>query len=282
MKRELDGLIVPRWGAPTQVGAACTRRSGGVSAGPWGDARGSSGLNLGAACGDEPQSVATNRARLAEAIGMPIRWLQQVHGADVVKVGRHDAAPAGRADAAGLGGDRVAVPAAQSFEAPRADAQFATESGVALAVLVADCLPVLLADRAGTIVGAAHAGWRGLAAGVLENTVARMRAERPHAELVAWLGPCIGPAAFEVGAEVREAFVSPDPEAARHFVPALGDGKWLADLAALARHRLQRAGVAAIAASGACTVQDAQSFWSYRRDRTCGRMAALVWLIPQV
>src|SRR5690606_30461518 len=109
-----------------------------------------------------------------------------------------------------------------------------------------------------------------------------MRAERPHAELVAWLGPCIGPTAFEVGAEVREAFVSSDLEGARHFVPALREGKWFADLASLARRRLARVGVTAIAASGACTVQDAQSYWSYRRDRTCGRMAALVWLNPRV
>ncbi len=254
MRQRLAGSIVPRWDAPASVGAACTTRAGGVSTGPWGDAEGEGGLNLGAACGDDAARVATNRARLEAAIGMPVRWLQQVHGAEVVETGRLDG------------------------EAPRADAHFTTDRGVALAVLVADCLPVLLADRAGSVVGAAHAGWRGLAAGVLESTVARIRARVPQAELVAWLGPCIGPAAFEVGTEVREAFVAADPGAAHHFVPGLREGKWFADLPALARRRLVRAGVAAITASGACTVADAASFWSYRRDRTCGRMAALVWL----
>jgi YfiH family protein len=256
MNQPSPGWIVPRWDAPAAVGAACTTRGGGISTGPWGDVQGEGGLNLGAACGDDAARVATNRARLAEAIGMPIRWLQQVHGVEVVRTGRHDG------------------------EAPQADGQVTTERGVALAVLVADCLPVLLADRAGRVVGAAHAGWRGLAAGVLENTVAGMLACEPQAELVAWLGPCIGPAAFEVGTEVREAFVSADPESGHHFVPGAREGKWFADLAGLACRRLGRMGVAAISASGACTVQDAASFWSYRRDRTCGRMAALIWLKP--
>lgn len=252
------GVRMPAWDAPAAVAALHTTRRGGVSTGPWGDARGEDGLNLGANCGDDPARVAANRARLAGHVGLPVRWLQQVHGAGVVAAGR------------------------DSPDGVRADAQLTCEAGVALGILVADCLPVLLADRAGSIVGAAHAGWRGLAAGVLENTVAAMRTRRPAAELVAWLGPCIGPGAFEVGTEVRDAFVSSDAQAASRFRPGRREGKWLADLAAIARDRLARAGVGAIAGSGECTVSDPEAFWSYRRDGECGRMAALVWLRPRV
>jgi YfiH family protein len=254
----IAGVLAPDWAAPAGVGALYTTRRGGVSSGAWGDLRGEGGLNLGANCGDDLAHVRTNRARLAGHVGMPVRWLHQVHGADVV-------------EAVGVSPDGV-----------RADAQLTCEKDLALGILVADCLPVLLADRAGRIVGAAHAGWRGLAAGVLENTVAGMRARRPRADLVAWLGPCIGPDAFEVGPEVREAFVADDAQAAAHFRPGPLPAKWFADLAALARRRLARAGVDTVAGSGRCTATDGEAFWSFRRDGACGRMAALVWLRSSV
>jgi YfiH family protein len=257
-----SGMLVPAWPAPANVRAVFTTRSGGVSAGHWDDAHARGGLNLGANCGDEPQQVALNRSRLGRQVGVPISWLEQVHGARVHEL----AAPHGKGCA--------------TAQAEVADAQVTTATGIALGVLVADCLPVLLTDRAGSIVGVAHAGWRGLSAGVLENTLGLMRARRPAAEIIAWLGPCIGPSAFEVGADVVAAFTSQDPRAASHFAPGANNGKWLADLAGLAAQRLQRLGVAAIARCGACTVSDSERFWSYRRDGACGRMAGLIWLHP--
>lgn len=210
------------------------------------------GLNLGLNCDDDPAHVAINRQRVAELIGQPVSWLTQVHGVEVL----------GRPS---------------SLESACADAQISTEPGLALAVLVADCLPVLLADRQGRVIGAAHAGWRGLAGGVLENTVARMSEQALPADLVAWLGPCIGPAAFEVGDEVREAFVQHDPEADAAFLPRDKPGKWLADLPRLARQRLAAAGVGQILSADACTWSDPARFWSYRRNPRCGRMAGLIW-----
>ncbi|MDO5102717.1 MAG: peptidoglycan editing factor PgeF [Lautropia sp.] len=215
----------------------------------------SGGLNLGLNCDDDPAHVAINRQRVAQLIGQPVSWLTQVHGVEVL--------------------DSPDV-----LASPEADAQISTRPGLALAVLVADCLPVLLADRQGRVIGAAHAGWRGLAGGVLDNTVARMQAHAPAADLVAWLGPSIGPTAFEVGDEVRAAFLSRHPEAADAFTPREKPGKWLADLPGLARQRLLAAGVGEVLSAGACTWSDPARFWSYRRDPRCGRMAGLIWLTP--
>lgn len=236
--------IVPDWPAPARVRALMTTRSGGVSTGPY------ASLNLGTRVNDDPAVVERNRALLASHLPEEPRWLMQVHGNRVV-------------DAAGL---------RQPVEA---DAAISRTAGVVCAVMVADCLPVLLADRAGTVVGAAHAGWRGLAAGVIENTVVAM-AVAP-ADLVAWLGPAIGPAAFEVGADVRDAFVAQDAGGASAFVDHK-PGKWLADLFTLARRRLHAIGVNEVHGGGLCTVSDPGRFYSHRRDRVTGRMAALIWL----
>jgi hypothetical protein len=237
--------IVPDWPAPARVRALVTTRSGGVSTGPY------AGLNLGDHVGDDAAMVACNRRLLAAHLPAEPRWLEQVHGSAVAEAER-------------------ARPGA------RADASVARAPGVVCAVLTADCLPVLLCDVAGNTVAAAHAGWRGLAGGVLENTVAAMSVE-PGA-LMAWLGPAIGPAAFEVGSEVREAFVAVDANAAAAFVQGAREGKWLADLYALARQRLHAAGVSAVHGGGACTVTDAQRFYSFRRDGVTGRFASLIWL----
>jgi hypothetical protein len=240
--------IVPDWPAPARVRAVVTTRVGGVSRPPW------NSLNLADHVGDDPADVAENRRRLREEAKLPGKplWLKQVHGCDVVDV---DERASGCA----------------------ADAAVATEPGRVCAVLTADCLPVLFCDRAATVVGIAHAGWRGLAAGVLEQTVARLGCPAP--DLLAWLGPAIGPQAFEVGDEVRSAFVARDPQAADCFLPS-PRGRWLADLYGLARLRLLRAGVEEIHGGGLCTFSDAARFYSYRRDGVTGRMASLVWLEP--
>jgi len=239
------------WPAPPGVRAGVTTRHGGVSTGAC------ASLNLAANVGDAPAAVAANRARLAAALGLPAapRWLRQVHGAGVVVQRRE--------------------PAGAAREPPEADAAVAFEPGVVLAVLSADCLPVVLAHRAGERIGIAHAGWRGLAAGVIERTVAALAA--PAHELVAWLGPAIGPAAFEVGAEVRAAFVAADAGAASAFL-ANARGRWQGDLYRLARQRLEQLGVAQVAGGGACTWTETERFFSFRRDRACGRMATLAWI----
>lgn len=234
----------PRWPAPPSVGACSTTRSGGVSRGPY------AGLNLGAHVGDAPEAVAENRARLRRWLALPAEpaWLEQVHGCAVAEAERGPA---------------------------RADAAVARGPGAVCVVMTADCLPVLLCDRDGTRVAAAHAGWRGLAAGVLETTVEALGGAPDG--LMAWLGPAIGPASFEVGEEVRAAFVEPDPGAAAAFVPSPG-GRWLADLYALARRRLAAVGVTAVYGGGLDTYADAGRFYSYRRERATGRMASLIWL----
>ena len=196
-----------------------------------------------------PQAVAENRRRLHQALDLPAEpcWLQQVHGAEVV----------------------VATAGA------RADGSFSATAGVVCAVLTADCLPVLLCDGEGRWVAALHAGWRGLAAGVLERGVAAWPGD--PAALLAWLGPAIGPAHFEVGPEVRQALLAGDEGAAAAFRPGRGD-RWLADLPALARRRLRRAGVAAVYGGSYCTHDEAERFFSHRRDGVCGRNASLIWL----
>ena len=257
----LQPMLQPAWPAPANVAALFTTRRGGASTAQWGDAQGCGGLNLGAHCGDLAERVALNRQRLADHVGRPVRWLNQVHGTRVLAV-----AGGGEPDAVEL----------DAFEP--ADAHVSTTADVALGVLVADCLPVLLADRNGSVIGAAHAGWRGLSAGVLENTVAAMRALMPDAELLAWLGPCIGPTAFEVGQDVLDAFVRGDPGAAALFRAGARPGKWWADLAGLAGRRLERLGVGSVTTAAHCTVGNRDDFWSYRRDGVCGRMAAVIWL----
>jgi len=257
-----EAAIVPRWEAPARVRAVSTTRRGGVSEGPWGLVDGSGGgLNLGARCGDDPVAVACNRERLARAIGAMPLWLEQVHGTDVhaVVAGAHTDLP-------------------QAHE-PRADAAVTNVPGVALAVLTADCLPVILSDARGEVVGVAHAGWRGLADGVLERAVEALRAlAGDDTRVCAWLGPSIGPDAFEVGDEVRARFCDLDARAATAFATGERDGKWFADLPALARLRLAGVGVHRVAGADRCTVRDATNFYSYRRDGRCGRMATLVWV----
>lgn len=235
--------IVPDWPAPASVKALITTRAGGVSAGPF------ASFNLGMRAGDDPEAVVANRARLGALLPQPPRWLRQVHGSVVVE-----------ADA--LSGE------------PEADAAIARRPGTVCAVLVADCIPVLLADRTGTTVGIAHAGWRGLARGVIENTVRAMAGA--GRDLIAYLGPGIGPAAFEVGDDVREAFLTRDAGAAAAFKPH-AESKWLADLYLLARRSLQRSGVAEVHGGTLCTYSDSRRFFSYRRSRTTGRMAAVIW-----
>lgn len=238
--------LIPEWPAPPRVRALQTLRSGGVSPAPY------DSLNLGDHVGDLPENVTANRARVRSRLPAEPRWLQQVHGVTVV-------------DGAGL------------VHTEAADGVYSRQAGVVCGVMTADCLPVLFCDTAGSVVAAAHAGWRGLAAGVLENTVAAMGV--PAANLMAWLGPAIGPQAFEVGDEVRAAFVAADSAAAGAFVSG-HPGKWLADIYALARLRLHACGVGQIFGGGFCTVTDRERFFSYRRDGVTGRMATLIWLAP--
>lgn len=255
------------------------------------------GLNLGIHCGDDPAAAQENRQRVAEAIGMPVSWLKQVHGIRVLDLddaearahlpatvmpGHHpespsadmpfDGAPAGATDEA----PGVVSGANIHPLEPEADAQITTLPGIALAVQVADCLPVLLADTQGRVIGAAHAGWRGLASGVLEATMQAMREKVPAADIVAWLGPCIGPAAFEVGDDVRDAFLAAG--SGTSFLPGRAPGKWLANLPLLARLRLRALGITTIHTAGHCTYSEPEHFWSYRRSTPCGRMAGLIWL----
>ncbi len=240
-------LLVPAWPAPANVRALQTLRTGGCSPAPWGS------FNLGDHVGDSSTLVAANRAKLRALLpGEPL-WLQQVHCI-------------------------TAVDADFSTDLPTADAAIAHQPGKVCVVMTADCLPLLLCDRTGTVVAAAHAGWRGLLAGVLEATISKMGV--PASELLAWLGPAIGPKYFEVGDEVHAAFINQAPDAALAF-SAQRPGKWLADIYTLARQRLQAAGVDSISGGDFCTVSDPERFFSYRRDGVTGRMASLIWLDDQ-
>lgn len=245
----------PDWAAPPGVGAAMSQRDGGVSEGPW------RSLNLGAAVGDRPLAVAENRARWAAALDAQPVWLRQVHGVNVLRLSARSTAEA---------------------EQP-ADAAWTTERGLACNVQVADCLPVLLASRDGRAVAAAHAGWRGLAAGVLEATLKALQqgAGVEAGDLVAWLGPCIGPQQFEVGADVLDGFgqsaASADPGSFVYSPRPNGEPRWRANLQQLARQRLAAAGVEHISRDPACTVEDESRFFSFRRDGVTGRLAAAVW-----
>jgi YfiH family protein len=247
----IEHCITPDWPAPRSVRALQTTRRGGVSQAPYDT------LNLGDHVGDSPLAVAYNRQLLSALLPAEPAWLDQVHGVEVAS-----------ADAAGC--------------LPRADACIARQPGSVCAVMTADCLPVLLCDEAGTVVGAAHAGWRGLCAGVIERTVAAMGV--PPQNLMAWLGPAIGPSVFEVGGEVRAAFVAANPQAQQAFVALPGTGgKHLADIFLLARQRLAALGVTSIHGSapgggGMCTYTDSERFFSYRRDGATGRMGTFIWL----
>jgi len=239
-------MIYPDWPAPANVKAVTTTRAGGVSEPPF------DRFNLADHVGDEPDGVRQNRAALQQSLQLPTApaWLNQVHG------------------------DRV-VDVARCGERPSADAAFCTRAGLVCAVLTADCLPVLLCDREGKRVAAVHAGWRGLAGGVLERSIEAL--DTDPARLMVWLGPAIGSLAFEVGDEVRQVFVEQHAQAAGAF-NSTTNGRWLADLYRLARIRLQAIGVDAIYGSGFCTFTDRERFYSYRRDGATGRMATLIWL----
>jgi hypothetical protein len=242
--------IVPDWPAPVRVGALVTTRRGGVSAGPL------AAMNLGRKGRDAASALAENRRRLAAFLPSPPIWLDQVHGTTVATLTRETAI----------------------LPAPVADAAVTRERDVVCAILTADCLPVLFADRAGVAVGIAHAGWRGLAAGVLEATIAALCDLGARREdLMAWLGPAIGSTRFEVGADVRDAFCADDDGAAACFTPH-EPAKWHADLYGLARRRLARGGVIRVSGGGYCTFTDEARFFSHRRDPGTGRMAAMVWL----
>lgn len=248
-------LLAPDWPAPARIHGLVTLRHGaGRSAAPYDH------FNLGSRCGDDPAAVAANRAELARIAGLPAppAWLRQVHGTGVVEVRSPPAPGAGE---------------------PEGDAAVTGTPGVVLAILTADCLPVLLCDRDGTRIGAAHAGWRGLAAGVLEATVAAMRV--PATSLLAWLGPAAGPERYEVGPEVRDAFLAHEPTAAPAFTPTR-PGHWHVDLYALAHQRLRAAGLPAdaIHGGGLCTIGDGDRFFSHRRDGRGGRLATLAWIDP--
>lgn len=243
----MDSLILPDWPLPAGVKACSTTRYGGVSLPPY------DSLNLGTHVGDEAQAVAVNRQRLVEGADLPQMpvWLEQVHGTRVVR----------------LDGQMPAD--------LQADAVYSNVPGQVCAVMTADCLPVLFCSQAGDEVAAAHAGWRGLCNGVLEQTLTAFDAE--PGRINAWLGPAIGPQQFEVGPEVRAAFIAVDDAAATAFTP-MGD-KFLADIYLLARQRLQRAGIHAIYGGDRCTVSEISHFFSYRRDGITGRLASLIWLI---
>jgi len=240
--------IVPDWPLPATVRSLLTTRQGGVSQGLY------ASLNLGNHVGDDPVAVVTNRARVGKLVGKPV-WLDQVHGIRVIDVARFVSAD----------------------QPPQADAAFSREPGAACVVMTADCLPVLFCNESGSVVAAAHAGWRGLLAGVLEETIRAMAV--PGNTVLAYLGPSIGPQAFEVGDEVRAAYVAENSAAAAAFKPA-APGKWLADIYLLARQRLAGQGVERIYGGSYCTVSDPERFFSYRRDGQTGRMAAMIWLEP--
>ena len=243
--------LKPDWSAPDRVRALSTTRAGGVSGRPW------DSLNLGSHVEDNPDNVQQNRLRLAESADLTserIGWLNQVHGTDVVE----------------LTPDNVG-------QIAKADASYTRHPGIACAILTADCLPVVLSDSEGTVVGAAHCGWRSLCGGVIENLVSAM-AVAPET-LQAWLGPAIGPDSFEVGPEVRDAFLDHGPKAVHAFrAEGARSGHFMADIYALATLRLNHLGVSNVTGGGLCTVKDSDRFFSYRRDGRTGRMATLVWL----
>jgi YfiH family protein len=244
--------IVPQWPVAERVRALSTTRAGGASARPY------AGFNIGTAVGDDPAAVSANRARLLSSLPAEPCWLRQVHGTRVI-----EAAPVIQGEVPNI---------------PDADAAVTHSPGVVLVIQAADCMPVLLAARDGRAIAAAHAGWRGLCGGVIENAVAAM--DVPAAQVVAWLGPAISGSAYEVGEDVRQSFTAADPLAATGFTPNGRPGKYWLDLYALARQRLERLGVHSVHGGSYCTLREQERFFSYRRDGVTGRMATLLWLEP--
>lgn len=236
--------IIPDWPAPPGVKAFITTRAGGVSLGSY------ASFNIGIRSGDAERAVIANRERLRASLPAAPKWLRQVHGTVVVDA------------------DALA-------DIPEADASVARRPGTVCVIQVADCVPVLFSDRNGQTIAAAHAGWRGLSGGVLENTVERMAV--PPSSVMAYLGPGIGPRAFEVGADVRDAFLAHDAAASVAFTPH-APGKWMADLYRLARQRLAALGIESVHGGGFCTHSDPKRFFSYRREKASGRMAAVIWM----
>ena len=239
-------FIIPDWPAPTNVKAIQTTRVGGYSVAPF------DSFNLGSHVQDDAFTVAKNRQRLSQYLPSEPVWLNQVHGVDVID-------------------------AANSSCVQDADASFTKNKNVVCVTMTADCLPVLLCNQQGTAVASIHAGWRSLCDGVIEATIKSMGHEPEH--LIAWLGPAIGPDAFEVGDDVRQAFTTQNPAYSQYFRPGAA-GKWLADLPALAAAKLQALGVNDITRSGLCTYNETDRFYSYRRDNVTGRMATMIWITP--
>ncbi|MCG7372575.1 peptidoglycan editing factor PgeF [Pseudomonas luteola] len=240
----MNDWLTPDWPAPANVRGCVTTRSAGVSHGPY------ESLNLGDHVQDDPAAVAENRQRLVDSLGCRPAWLKQVHGISVVE--------------------------ADPAQVLEADASWTSTLGIAATIMTADCLPVLFCNRQGTRVAAAHAGWRGLVSGVLEATAASL--ESSPQDILVWFGPAIGPDAFEVGAEVREAFVSEHSQAKTAFKPSVNDGRFMADIYQLARLRLASIGIDAIYGGGWCTYTDTARFYSFRRSPQTGRLASLIWL----
>lgn len=247
----MNDWIIPDWPAPVAVKSLFTTRNGGISHSA-GEAYAT--MNIGAHVNDNPTDVAHNRALLSAHLPAQPQWLKQIHGTEPVRI------------------------ECVSTANPEGDAAYSRHPGVVCAIMVADCLPVFLCDTAGTVVAIAHAGWRGLAGGIIEKTIEAMDAERD--KLIAWLGPAIGPKHFEVGSDVYDAFIqhSPATEGAFSAIHRTHEKKWLADIFLLTRQRLTENGVTAIYGGGICTYSDPQRFYSYRRDGETGRMAALIWL----
>ncbi|SFU64761.1 conserved hypothetical protein [Nitrosomonas eutropha] len=242
--------IVPDWPSPANVCAMFTTRNTGAAV----TERGAyTGLNLAVHVDDDPHAVQLNRNQLRQYLPDHPRWLTQVHGSRAIWVD-------------------------SDSEALEGDAAMSRYPGVVCAVLVADCLPVLLCDMAGSVVGVAHAGWRGLAKGIIESTVQALREFSHSDQIIAWFGPAISSQHFEVGDEVRTIFTEYDFQAARAFFPGKEKGKWYADLSDLARQRLSHAGVSQIYGGNLCTYSNPEKFYSYRRDRKTGRMAGLLWM----
>ncbi|MCD5993232.1 peptidoglycan editing factor PgeF [Pseudomonas sp. CDFA 602] len=239
----MNDWLIPDWPAPAQIKSCVTTRSGGVSLAPF------DSLNLGDHVGDSPQAVASNRLQLTSRLHIQPAWLSQVHG--------------------------VAVAHADPSRVIEADASWTDVAGLACTIMTADCLPALFCRRDGTRVAAAHAGWRGLAAGVLEATADSLQVA--PAEVLVWLGPAIGQPSFEVGPEVREAFMASHPETAEAFVASVNAGRYMADIYALARTRLADHGITAVYGGGLDTFTDPR-FFSYRRSARTGRFASLIWI----
>ena len=244
---QTNELIYPDWSVPENVKAFTTTRNGGISSGQW------SGLNLGGHCGDDPDHVKQNRQSLLTILPSEPHWLKQVHGTSVANRTK-----------------------SRTIEV-NADAITSHKAGQVCAVLTADCLPILFCNHAGTRVAAAHAGWRGLSAGILEATISAMNCH--PSELIAWMGPAIGPGAFEVGRDVFEIFENLNVENSIAFTPH--DDRWLADLYELARLALARAGIEQVSGGQFCTYSSPEQFFSYRRDGITGRMATVIWLDRQ-